>query len=52
MPVENRRIKKLLKELVHELDREFYAELAKRLAETRKTPVRTSPAKKRVRQTK
>jgi hypothetical protein len=46
MPVENRRIKKLLGELSKELDREFHAELAKRLAEARKAPLRKSPAKK------
>ena len=47
MPLENPRIKKLLKELFHELDREFNTELAKRLAETKKARVRKSPSKKR-----
>ena len=45
MPVENRRIRKLLTELARELDREFRTELAKRLAEARRT--RKSPAKQR-----
>jgi hypothetical protein len=36
----------LLRELFRELDREFYAELARRLSEIKKAPVRKRPAKK------
>jgi hypothetical protein len=51
MPVENPRIKKLLRDLFHEVDKEFNAELAKRLAMTRKAHVRKAPAKKHAKQT-
>jgi hypothetical protein len=54
MPVDNPRINYLLKKLFRELDREFYAELSKRLADARKArarkpksaPVRKSRTKK------
>jgi hypothetical protein len=42
MPVDNPRIRELLKRLIHELEEEFDAELSKRLADSRKVSARES----------
>lgn len=52
MPLENRRIQKLLRDLFRELDREFYAELSKRMKETKQMPLRKAGARKISRKTK